>query len=440
MKPDQNKRVSLFQSQTDVREREFALDNDSDCKTPSKKKSGRIVLMVLLIIVAITVVTSCVLMTINAFNLRDIAMSWFNRQPIEESIPSVEETSEPLPIVIESEEVSEQESEPVSEESEEIRDHGWVINQMGYTYLYHGVGIEQFNFNEATIGKYLGQLSALEKAIKTSSRIYCMPIPTRIGYMQNEIPVEIRREDNFYNSSQKDFLDAVKASLPEKVKLLNLYDSFCNAYEQGSDPYFKSDKNWTSDAAYLAYLAYCEQRRFTPVELSSYQQKVTEGFLGSFYFATNDAIMAENSEKFVYYTNDYLNDCDNTVYQNGLTFKNYCLGDNKVGSIYDAYSVYLGTSKAHFKITTKAGTGNKLLIIGDQSAAAMIPFLANHFNEIHYYDISSGTESISKILKDCRFNDILLCTYMTNAVKGDLPDNLSRVLEINNNQENENNG
>ena len=444
MRPDQNQRVSLFRGQKETRENEYILDNDNACKAPAKKhKGGRIAVLIVLIILALAVVATCVIMTLNLFDLRNAFFHWIDGLKQENSEPVSETISEPSTIEIsEAESLPETSDEvsPDAEQSNDEPDHGWVINQMGYTYLYHGVGIEQFNFNEATIGKYINQITALEKAITTSSRIYCMPIPTRISYMQSEIPVEIRREDNFFNSSQKDFLDALKAEMPGKMKLIDLYDAFQNAYEQGNDPYFKTDKNWTSDAAYLAYLAYCEERRFTPVELTSYEKKVNEGYLGSFYFATNNSIMGENPESFVYYQNDFTNNCVNTVYQNGLTFKNYCLADNKVGSVYDSYSIYLGTSKAHFRITTKAGTGNRLLIIGDQSAAAMIPFLSNHFNEIHYYDISSTTESISTILKEYRYNDILLCTYMTNAVKGDFPDNLSKVLGLDTNQEENSDG
>ena len=214
------------------------------------------------------------------------------------------------------------------------------------------------------------------------------------------------------------------------MKLIDLYEVFAYAYQQGSDPYFKTDKNWTSEAAYLAYTRYCEMRKLTPVQLSDYTKIEKEGFLGSFYYATindpkNDLM---SSEKFTYYQNKATADSVNTVYQNGLTFKNYCLADNLVSDVSDSYFVYLGTSKAHFKITTKAGTGNRMLIIGDQSAAAMIPFLANHFNEIDYYDISQSTESITDILSQHRYNDILVCAYMTNMVKGDFPGYLSNLL------------
>ena len=62
-----------------------------------------------------------------------------------------EEVSENIEISIG--DVSEETSLPeVSEEpGEEIPDeepfHGWIINNMGYTYLYYGVGVEQFNYS-----------------------------------------------------------------------------------------------------------------------------------------------------------------------------------------------------------------------------------------------------------------------------------------------------
>ena len=120
----------------------------------------------------------------------------------------------------------------------------WLKVLAGYTYLYEGYGIEQFNFTESTLKLFVDQMKQLDGKIKTTSHIFCMPIPTRISYFQSEIPVQVRREDNFFNSSQEDYLNALKNELPDRMKLIKLNDVFQFAYEQGNDPYFKSDKNW----------------------------------------------------------------------------------------------------------------------------------------------------------------------------------------------------
>lgn len=428
----QDKKVSLFSERRAGPE--YMLDADSACGTPPKRHR-KIWLLIILIVLAATVIFLSIAMSFNLFQLRDYVFSMLRKGEeasgsAQSAIAddSIEESSQWENSSLDTESPSKEPSEPSETSEPPAPTHGWVINQMGYTYLYEGYGIEQFNFTESTLKLFVDQMKQLDGKIKTTSHIFCMPIPTRISYFQSEIPVQVRREDNFFNSSQEDYLNALKNELPDRMKLIKLNDVFQFAYEQGNDPYFKSDKNWTADAAYLAYTQYCEMRKFTSVPIEEYKQVVKEGFLGSFYFATNSDTMQNNPEKFIYYQSEQTSKCTNTVYQRGLTFKNFCLADNLVSDVNDSYMTYLGTSRAHFNIKTEAGTGNRMLIIGDQSAAAMIPFLINHFNEIDYYDIDSGTGSIEDILSQHRYNDILVCAYMTNTVKGEFPGYMSSLL------------
>ena len=96
---------------------------------------------------------------------------------IEISIGDVsEETSLP--------EVSE---EPGEENPDEEPFHGWIINNMGYTYLYYGVGVEQFNYSNKTLGKYTSSLASIADKIPEGTTLYCMPLPTRIGFLYGQI-------------------------------------------------------------------------------------------------------------------------------------------------------------------------------------------------------------------------------------------------------------
>ncbi|MBO4795681.1 MAG: hypothetical protein J5547_06315, partial [Clostridia bacterium] len=56
-------------------------------------------------------------------------------------------------------------------------EHGWVINYLGYTYLYKGYGFEQFTFSSNIVNKYTDSLNKI-KQLAGSKRVYNILVPT----------------------------------------------------------------------------------------------------------------------------------------------------------------------------------------------------------------------------------------------------------------------
>ncbi len=338
------------------------------------------------------------------------------------SEPSENDSTEP--------QISEPElSEPEISEPEEPA-HGWVINAMGYTYLYHGVGVEQFNYSAATLEKYLGGIRALAQKVPEGTAVYCMPVPTRIGFLYEEIGDDIKREDNFFNSWQEGFLDTVGERLAPDVSTVDLFDSFQSAYREDAELFFRTDRNWTSYAAYLAYLQYCEASGLAPVALDVYEEKQIEGFLGSFYTATQSESLRRNADTFRYYRNADTDACKVTVYSNGNVYRIASLAGNTTGDASGAYNVYLGGSGQLFRIQSPCTSGRKLLVVGDGSAAAMIPFLIENYTEIQYVDVASYSGDFADLFANGSFNDVLFLSYVTNTVKGEYPPHLSALAGV----------
>lgn len=317
-----------------------------------------------------------------------------------------------------------------SEESVDMNFHGWIINNLGYTYLYHGVGVEQFNYSDATLQKYVSSVQSLATQVPGGISVYCMPIPTRVGFLYNEISADIKREDNFFNSSQQTFLDTVEETVTNGVGFINLYQTFSKEYSAGTELFFKTDLNWTADAAYLAYENFCEQSGNSAISLEAYEERQIEGFLGTFYTATSSEILKENADVLRYYKNANTDACKVTLYSGSSVYKNYSLASNTVLGASSAYSVFLGTSGSHFKIETTNTSGKKLLIVGDGSAAAILPFLIANYSEIHYIDVAYYKDSFAALFDAVEYNDVLFMTYVTNAVKGTYPNHLATMAGV----------
>ena len=97
------------------------------------------------------------------------------------------------------------------------------------------------------------------------------------------IPREIYTTDNFYNQAQSSFVSTVTSQTNERLSPIPIVDLLETNYDDGQYVYYRTDKNWTADGAYLAYSAFCEARGFDVVPIMSFSKNTMNGFLGSFY-------------------------------------------------------------------------------------------------------------------------------------------------------------
>ncbi len=351
---------------------------------------------------------------------------------------SIEESNNDIEISLDesfpeesSEDISSDVSSDVSgEEPDEEPFHGWIINNMGYTYLYYGVGVEQFNYSNKTLGKYTDSIAAIAEKLPAGTNLFCMPIPTHIGFLYGQISNEIKNQDNFFNSYQEAFIDDVASSLSGKMNVVDVFAPFSENYNRGTALYFNTDLNWTSDAAYIAYKEFCAASGNAAITIEAYESKELQGFLGSFYKATFSEHLENNADVFRYYRNADTDACKVTVYRNGSSSTKYNLAANDLNSTSAAYSVYLGTTAPYFTIKSPCSSGKKLLIVGDGSVAAMLPYLIANYSEIHYIDAAYYNEDLSALIAENQFTDALFMTYATNAVKGDYPAHLEAMAGV----------
>ena len=424
--------ASKLFSQTSPQDEIIPLEDDEAVRPPKKRKYGRgnlMFLIWLLLLVTLAVVFLFLSLQRRGEGSTDVssASEWSDKSMAQSEPFSQTSADAPggnsTPEASVPGDISSANSEPQAEEEF----HGWIINSMGYTYLYHGVGVEQFNYSPATLERYLTGIRTLAGMVPEGTSVYCMPVPTRIGFLYEEIDDEVKREDNFFNSWQQTFLDTVEDRLRPEISVVNLYESFSEAYQTGEELFVRTDKNWTANAAYLAYQQFCKASGNLPVSLSAYEEKRIEGFLGSFYLATGAEQLQSNADLFRYYRNDQTASCKVTLYSGGVAYKTYCLAGNAVAGASSAYSVYLGTAGPHFRIESPCKSGRKLLVVGDGSAAAMLPFLIGNYSEIRYIDIASYRNDFSDLFDADTFHDVLFVSYVTNTVKGEYPLHLAAM-------------
>ena len=172
--------------------------------------------------------------------------------------------------------------------------------------------------------------------------------------------------------------------------------------------YYRTDHHWTTYGAYLAYVAYAEQKGWQPLSQQDFLiETVSDSFLGSYHTRSQfTGLTPDTIEVYIPRnpapTEMYIADSDQTL----TSMYDESFLDKK-----DQYSYFLGGVHALMKLTTALDPEqieqDKLLVIKDSYAHSLLPFLTNQVSEIHVIDLRYYNGSISDYLNENGINDVL---------------------------------
>lgn len=293
--------------------------------------------------------------------------------------------------------------------------HGWIINEFGYTYVYNGCGYVQFNYKSSALQRYVNTLNNFVATLPENTRVFSITVPVSTTFA--DIPREIYTADNFYNQAQTTFVSTVSSLTDERIKHIPIVDLLEREYDNGEYVYFRTDKNWTSDGAYIAYAEFCKNAGFTAHPITSFAKSSMDGYLGSFYNATKLNAMASNPDTFTYYLP--LRDVRSTltVYDENRVYENYTVCGNNASIAFPSY-VFLGREAERYEIHTTA-SGGSLILIGDESIYPCVPFLMSHYSRIDVIDPSRFKTSFTEFFENRSYDDCIVMCYSINSISGD---------------------
>ncbi len=191
--------------------------------------------------------------------------------------------------------------------------------------------------------------------------------------------------------------------------------------------YYRTDHHWTTYGAYLAYVAYAEQKKWDFLSKKDFLiQTVSNSFLGSYH--TRGQFVGLSPDDIQVYiprdstsTNMYIADTNQTMTS---------MYDKSFLAKKDQYSYFLGGVHALMTLTTDLDLQQleqeKLLVIKDSYAHNVIPFLTRHVPEIHVIDIRYYNGSIDEYMSDNDIKDVLFLFNTSTLV--DEPS----ILKLNN--------
>jgi hypothetical protein len=236
------------------------------------------------------------------------------------------------------------------------------------------------------------------------------PVPRSIDVNRSKLP---RRYDPQQSDAVWEHLQ--NASLVQAQGYVDFRVPLIEAAERGEQVWFRTDHHWTTEGAYLAYVALGEVLGYTPYDRADFTpEAVSDQFLGTTY--SKAGLIAAQPDAIALWRYDTDSDYTTEIWENGSPV-------TTIGGFYDTaaldgkdqYSVFLGGTRAHIRVLPPENADlPTLLVIKDSYAQSLAPFLSRHYKLIlidprSYRPTANQPSVLALIEQECPDAVLLLC-------------------------------
>ncbi len=256
---------------------------------------------------------------------------------------------------------------------------------------------EQFDKNMDYVKKFAAYADGIQS--------YLLLAPTAIALYEDKLPLFAQTAD------ERIAFEAAKEKLAPVMDVIDVYDTLQS--HKNEQLYFKTDHHWTMRGAYLAYREAAEAMGIKPYEEDDFRiETVSENFYGTLHSKVNT--IGVEPDKIEVYVPKF-ETTQTVTYEDGRQSDSLYEWDYLEKK--DQYSLFLDGNHALVKIKTGVENGRKLAVVKDSYAHAFIPFLANHFEEIHVLDLRYYHFDVLTYLTDQNISDVLFLYNVANFTK-----------------------
>lgn len=280
---------------------------------------------------------------------------------------------------------------------------------------------EIFGYRTASCQFYAEAINQFAAKMPETTKIYSLVAPSHIEFVQNKKYREM-------SGSQEEAIGVINAALSPRVMPVDAKSSLVQHYQDYL--YFRSDHHWTARGAYYAYEAFVKTAGFSPVTLDKYEKKEFPGFLGTLYDKTRSAKIAANPDTVEVFMPRVESDFKIHTRNGGILDWNVINESYGKPSFKNKYLVFLSGDEPLSIITTNVDTDRKILVFKDSYGNAFIPFLMNHYKEIHVIDPRHFKSNAVAYANEKGFDDVLFLNYaVVIAGNQNFAKNINRVTQ-----------
>ncbi|MDR0357747.1 MAG: hypothetical protein LBH63_05220 [Clostridiales Family XIII bacterium] len=268
--------------------------------------------------------------------------------------------------------------------------------------------LELYGFNKGTNALYAEIVGEFSEEHKDTILTNVLVAPTNVEF---KIPERYRD----MTSSQYEAISFIYNLLPESVNRVWVYNVL--AAHSDEDIYFRTDHHWTGLGAYYAYREFAKTRGFSVAPLSDYEEVRHEGFLGSLYKSMGgNSVLKENPDYLIAYRPKiaYTMTGYHGSDMSGAISMHFAQDPQEVPAT-NKYLAYSGGDLPYVHIVTENKNGRKLVVFKESFANAMLPFLAENYEEIHVVDFRYYKGDIEAFLSERAVNEALFLNYAPAA-------------------------
>ena len=295
-----------------------------------------------------------------------------------------------------------------------------MYNSTG-TVLVDDAAYELYNYVNSYASRYAKAVNDLTRKLDSSIKVYDIVAPTSVG-----ITFPDNKKKKLNSSDQEEALNNIEKKLSGRENFVPLYDILMQ--HRTEYIFFRTDHHWTSLGAYYAYCAFCAAKGIMPNELSSYEKKSSEGFLGTFYRDTdhNKALKADTLESLV-------------PISKNLSFEYTTAEGDKIPApvVADAdgysaslkYCAYIAGDNPYSVIRNKDITdGSSCIVVKESYGNAFVPYLADHYQTIYIIDYRYWEGDLFDFIKKKKLREVILINNISMTRNSYLIGKLAQII------------
>lgn len=264
-----------------------------------------------------------------------------------------------------------------------------------------GRGFETYYFNQQSADDYASMLNTVRVKLPDQVNLYDIVVPNGFG-----VCLDDAIQESVGASDQKDAIDYIYSRLDGDVKAVSIFDTLRK--HNSEYIYFNTDHHWTALGAYYAYEEFCKAKGIKPHDLSGFEEKDFDGFLGSFYAYSNQSQeLADNPDTVKTYVPMGTNDLTYTG-TDGKQVQWFVINDVSDYSADAKYSTFIGGDQPFSVIDNPdISDGSSCLVIKESYGNAFVPFLVDHYEKVYVCDYRYYGGNLTALVQNEGIDDVI---------------------------------
>ena len=275
------------------------------------------------------------------------------------------------------------------------------------------IGTDALILEDRILALYINNDDITNELIKTCRKLYDI-IPEKLEKYIMISPTRIEFEEEEYkqySDSQGDVIFKIYAGMPKDVKAIDSYLLMKSAVGTfGTDRlYFRTDHHWTELGASFganALLSAMGKNLVNPLMYEEVNQGSFYGYLAVMHNTNSDEMLPD---EFIYYKNA------EDIYEDAYGVEgadiSQCIHEKLVEPSRAGYYTFVERSYQYVVVEGKTKGGGNLLMVNDSYGNALVPWIAEQYENIIMVDprcFTGGKKKLLDIVKEYKVDSFII--------------------------------